>query len=374
MAATVIEAETEAEVAAEAVSRGGGRLRVRVAQNWRTPDETEEPSDFQISPALVSPPCVRYHQNMHSHDAHGHAQDHGHGFADEHRRGRDVEQRRLKLTMAITFVILLVEVAGGIWSHSLALSADAVHMFSDVAAQALALAAMVIAALPADERRTYGWHRIEILAALVNGLLLLGLCGFIIWRAILRLHAPPAIETHVMLAVTVIGLIANLVAARILHSSTSLTARSAYLHLVMDLLSSVAVLSGGIAMTLLHGAFLIDPILSMVIGLFVLYSAYRVLAEAVDVLLETVPRNIDLAGVTHAMDRVEGVTAVHDLHIWTITTGMIALSAHIVVAADHADRDQTLNRIKHMLLHDFKISHTTLQIEAKDHPHVGHVC
>jgi cobalt-zinc-cadmium efflux system protein len=176
-----------------------------------------------------------------------------------------------------------------------------------------------------------------------------------------------------MLTVAAVGLFANLFGAWLLHGAQSLTARSAYLHILLDALSSVAVLAAGAAMFAAHGLYWLDPLLSMVIGLFICYSAYRLIREAVDVLLEAVPRGIDLLGVSRAIDRIEGVQAVHDLHIWTITSGLYALSAHIVVDSD-GGHDTLLANVKRMLQHEFAIAHTTLQIESPAYDHPCHVC
>ena len=309
---------------------------------------------------------------------HHHHHDHSHSHpilvpADRtHRAG---ERKKLALTIAVTLGILVAEVVGGLYSHSLALLSDAGHMLSDVVAQALSLVALVLAARPADERRTYGWYRIEILAALLNGLTLIALAGGILWSGALRLRAPVEIHTTMMMIIAGIGLAANLVGAWLLHDAESLNAKGAYLHILGDTLSSVAVLIGGAAMALVHGAYWLDPILSMLIALFIVYSAYRLVREAVDVLLETVPKHVDLAGVAQAIDRIDGIKDVHDLHIWTITSGMYALSAHIVLVAGHTkDNDVLLNRVKEVLLREFKIAHTTLQLESEEYEHVGHVC
>jgi cobalt-zinc-cadmium efflux system protein len=300
----------------------------------------------------------------------GHSHSHAH-----HAHERSSERRKLALTLVVTAVILLAEAVGGWLSHSLALLSDAGHMFSDVVSQALALAALVIATRPADARRTYGWYRLEILAALLNGITLFLLAGGILWSGVQRLRAPVDIHLGTMLIVAGIGLIANLIGAWLLHDAKSLNAKGAYLHILFDTLSSVAVLIGGTVMWLAHGLYWLDPVLSMAISVFIVWSAISLVREAVDVLLETVPRSIDLDGVTQKMKAIAGVQEVHDLHIWTITSGMFALSAHIVVHSKHPEsNDALMNKVKQMLLEDFSISHTTLQLESEGHEHVGHVC
>ncbi len=293
----------------------------------------------------------------------------------EHAESRHGDRKRLVGALVVTGVILVAEVVGGLLAHSLALLSDAGHMLSDVVAQALSLAALVIAARPADERRTYGWHRVEILAALGNGVTLVALSLFIVWEGWRRLHAPVVVETTVMMPIAAVGFVANIVGVWLLHDAHTLNVKGAYLHILGDTLSSLAVLAGGAVMFFLRGAYWLDPALSIAIGLFILYSSFALIRDAVDVLLETVPRDIDLAGVTHAIDGMPDVVAVHDLHIWTITSGLLAMSAHIVVRAeDAAKRDALIADIKRTLATQFKISHTTLQLESESWDHECHVC
>jgi len=277
--------------------------------------------------------------------------------------------------LAVTSIILVAEAVGGWLTHSLALLSDAGHMLSDVVGLALSLAALHIATRPADRRRTYGWHRVEILAALGNGLVLSVLAVIIVWEGWRRLHAPVEVHTELMIPIAGVGFVVNTVGAWLLHGSHSLNVKGAYLHILGDCLSSLAVLVGGTVMQLAHGMYWLDPALSILIGCFILYSSYALVRDAVDVLLEAVPRDIDLAGVTHAIDGMSAVVAVHDLHVWTITSGLLALSAHIVVRArDAAERDHLINEIKRVLAERYKISHTTLQIESESFDHECHVC
>jgi cobalt-zinc-cadmium efflux system protein len=297
------------------------------------------------------------------------------GSHAHHKSQRAGERRRLALTMLVTAGILVAEAVGGWLSHSLALLSDAGHMLSDVISQGLALGALIIATRPADARRTYGWYRLEILAALLNGLTLFALAAGIFWSGIHRLRAPVEIHLGTMLTVAGIGLVANLIGAWLLHDAKSLNAKGAYLHILFDTLSSVGVVIGGSVMWLLHGAYWLDPVLSMAISVIIVWSAVSLVREAVDVLLETVPRSIDLDGVSRKIAGIAGVGEVHDLHIWTITSGMFALSAHIVVRGGHGgSNDELMNQVKAMLLADFAIAHTTLQLESEGHEHVGHVC
>ena len=303
----------------------------------------------------------------HSHDA---------WRADHHQR-RAGDRRRMLIALSLTSVLFVVEVAGGILSHSLALLSDAGHMLSDLAAQGLSLAALVIAARPSDRRRTYGYHRIEILAALANGLALFGLSLWILWSAAHRLRSgAQPVDTGLMMVIAAIGLIANLIGAWLLHGAESLNVKGAYLHVVQDTLSSVAVVLGGAVMWALSGMpniFLLDPILSILIGLFVNFGAWRLVRDAIDVLLEAVPSGIDLQKVSASIRAETRILAVHDLHLWTITSGIFALSAHIVVD-DERDQDALLGRVNQALLRDFQISHTTIQVESPRYQHECFAC
>jgi cobalt-zinc-cadmium efflux system protein len=306
-----------------------------------------------------------------AHHHHDHAE---HDSHDPH-ESRLGDRKRLIGALVVTAVILVAEVAGGFIAHSLALLSDAGHMLSDAVGMALSLAALTIAARPSDARRTYGWHRVEILAALGNGVTLVALSILIIYEGFQRLHAAVPVQTTVMMPIAAIGLVANLVGAWLLHGSHSLNVKGAYLHVLGDTLSSLAVLVGGCVMYFAHGLYWLDPALSIAIGLFIIYGSYSLIRTAVDVLLEAVPRDIDLAGVTHAIDHMSHVVAVHDLHVWTITSGLHALSAHIVVrGCDSAARDRLIETLKQTLAAQFKITHTTLQLESEAFEHDCHVC
>ncbi|MGZ3407317.1 MAG: cation diffusion facilitator family transporter [Polyangia bacterium] len=300
---------------------------------------------------------------------------HSHSHQHDHAEGRHADRKRLIGALVVTSVILVAEAVGGWLAHSLALLSDAGHMFSDVVAQALSLAALMIATRPADARRTYGWHRVEILAALANGVALVVLALVIVWEGWRRLHAPVAVDTRLMMPIAAIGFLANLIGVWLLHGSHSMNVKGAYLHVLGDTLSSLAVVGGGAVMFFAGGMYWLDPALSIAIGLFILYSSYALVRDAVDVLLEAVPKDVDVAGVTGAIGGMASVVAVHDLHVWTITSGLLAMSAHIVVRqTDHAERDALINEIKRVLAERYKISHTTLQIESESYDHECHVC
>jgi len=268
----------------------------------------------------------------------------------------------------------VAELVGGLMSHSLALVSDAGHMLSDLFAQGIALGALALAARPADARRTFGWHRVEILAALGNGILLALLSGALVWQAWHRIGAPVEVQTSLMMIIAAAGLVANLLGVWLLHGAESLNVRGAYLHVLSDTVSPVAVLAGGAVMYFAHGMYWIDPILSMLIGAFVLWGAVRLVRDAVDILLDSVPKELDRDRVMKAMGAVDGVIAIHDVHIWSITSGMHSLSAHVVIKVEHAHPEELLRCLHELLQREFKIEHTTLQLEPVGFDHVGSIC
>ncbi len=298
---------------------------------------------------------------------HVHAHDHDHG-PDATGRRRGAERQGLRRTLVLTTAILLAELVGGYLSNSLALLADAGHMFTDALAIALAYLALGFATRPPTERKTYGWYRLEVLAALANGVTLVVMSLFIFWEAWHRIVAPPEVSTTTMLVVATIGLLANALGLVFLHGHHgSLNMRGAYLHVLGDLLSSVAVVAGGVFM-LVTGNYLLDPILSVLIGLIIIVSAYRLLRESVDVLLEAIPRGMQLEEVGTAIAEVDGVLGVHDLHVWCLTSGLNALSCHVEVRTITLEEsDALLSRVNEMLRERFGITHTTIQMESEEY-------
>jgi cobalt-zinc-cadmium efflux system protein len=292
-------------------------------------------------------------------------------LADEERQ-RD--HRRLLVAIGLTGVIFVAEIVGGLVSGSLALLSDAGHMLTDVSAQVISLLALLLAARPADSKKSYGYRRLEILAALANGVLLAALSAFTLYAAVRRFGAPPEVRTDVMLIIAMIGLIANGVAALLLHGSHSLNVRGAYLHIVSDMLSSLAVVVGGAVMWWQSGLYIIDPVLGCLIGLVVLVSAWRLVREATDELLEAVPRHIELDQVRRDLVGVAGIAEVHDLHVWSIGSGLIALSAHVVATpSEEGHHDQLLHSIDALMRERHGIHHSTVQIESasfcREHVH-----
>lgn len=294
------------------------------------------------------------------------------------RAGRWVEDRtqeknRLCWALVLTAVIAVLEVVGGYLTNSLALMSDAGHMLTDISALGLSLLALWFSGKPANLKKTYGYLRLEILSALANGVLLLGITVAIAIEAVHRFNSPAPIDLGPMAAITLIGLIANFWALGILHRSHSMNVRGAFLHIVGDTLSSIGVLiaAGVMAWT---GWLRVDAIISLGISVIIVVGAYRLTRDAVDVLLEAVPAHVDMEAVRQLLVKVPGVTAIHDLHVWTISSGIYALSAHLVVLDPMVcNNDEILSAVKHDLLDRFGIDHTTIQIESETYAHLGEV-
>ncbi len=287
-----------------------------------------------------------------------HSHHHGHQHA-----GRDNAMQPLAGVLALVLFYMLVEIVGGWLTNSLALLADAGHMLSDAAALGLSLFALRIARRPPAGRQTYGYHRAEILAALANGAGLVAITIYIFVEAYERLLKPAPVLGGSMMAIAAGGLLVNLAALRILHGSRddSLNVRSAWLHVVADAAGSVGAIVAG-ALIWLLGWMWIDPVVSVVIGGLILFSSWRLLRVAVGVLMEAAPGHVDVDAVRAAIATVEGVDGVHDLHIWTITTGLEALSAHVTVD-DTSAPAALLTRIRETLRNRFGIAHLTIQLE-----------
>lgn len=282
---------------------------------------------------------------------------------------RVVQRKRLLIALCVTASFMVIEAIGGILTGSLALLADAAHMLTDVAALLLSSFAMWMAARPHTQEKTYGYHRAEILAAVVNALVLLLLSVWIFYEAYQRFHSPPEIAGLPMLAIGMIGLAVNFVSMKLLsgHAETSLNVQSAYLEVLSDAISSVGVIVAALIIWL-TGWSQADPLVSAGIGLFIIWRTWRLLTQAVNILMESVPSHLNVQKVAQAMTAVPQVKAVHDLHIWTITSGMESLSAHVVVELG-TDRDALLMTLERLLKERFGIEHTTLQIVAE--PNVG---
>jgi len=276
------------------------------------------------------------------------------------------ELRRLKWALAVTAAIMVAEIAGGLYSGSLALISDAGHMFVDSISLGLSYLAVTIAQRNAGENYTFGLHRIEIIAALVNGATLLIVCAYIVYEGIQRFLSPIHIDVPAMLAVSFIGITANIFSAVILKHAHTLNVRSAFLHVLGDLFSSAGILIAGFAMLFWNVPWL-DPALSIVIAAVILISAYRLTSEALSILMEAAPSDIPVETIRSSLMRFPFISDVHDLHIWTITTGRTALVCHIVLKKEAPENSEALlTEITSFIREEFSITHVTIQFEPAD--------
>lgn len=291
-----------------------------------------------------------------------HDESHAHG-------GRGTTTKRLAIVLALISAYLVAELVGGLLANSLALLADAGHMLSDAAALALALFAGWVARRPPTPRRSYGYYRAEILAALINGATLVAIAILILVEAWHRLESPPAVRGELVIAIACGGLVINLIALRILNSgkNESLNLRGAWLHVLTDALGSVGAIIGGLSVWM-FGWFWADPAVSVLIALLVVYSSWALLRETVAVLMEGAPGGIDVDAIRNVIASVPGVLSVHDLHVWSITSGMIALSAHACVAGD-VSQPEILTALRELLREQFRIDHVTIEIEPLERQH-----
>jgi cobalt-zinc-cadmium efflux system protein len=306
---------------------------------------------------------------MHSH-AHGHGHHHcgpghHHGADTATVSGHAGQVRKLRVALVLTAAFLVAEVVGGIVSNSLALLADAGHMLTDVAALALSLFVAWFSRQKGNPQKTYGYLRWEILAAFINGTALLLISAWILWEAVLRLRAPEPIASGLMLGVATGGLAVNLASAWILrpHPGDSLNVRGAYLHVLGDLLGSVGTIAAALVLRFTGWA-AADPIASIIFTALILRGAWGLVRESIDVLLEATPSHIALGAIRKQLESIPGVESVHDLHVWTVTSGVIAMSAHAIVR--EPDRHQHVLEHLHDAMRLFGIEHVTVQLERKE--------
>jgi cobalt-zinc-cadmium efflux system protein len=301
---------------------------------------------------------------QHDHAAHTHHSSHANPASDL-QAGRETQKRRLAASLAITGLWFVAELAGGFYTNSLALIADAAHMLTDFGALGLSLFAITIAGRPATHQKTFGYLRAEILAALANGVFLVLVAAYIFYEAYGRLLSPPVVRSGPMLAIAGVGLAANLLTAGMLYGSQhgNLNIRAAFLHVVGDTLGSVGTIVAGLLM-LFAGWYTADPAVSAIVGLLVLYSSVKLVRESVDVLLEGTPRNIDVSRILSDLGSIEGVVSVHDLHVWSISSQLPALSCHLVLW-EGADSREVLAEAGRRLREAHGIRHTTVQIEQE---------
>ena len=280
----------------------------------------------------------------------------------------NTNQRRLLVALSITGLMTIVELAGGLISNSLALIGDAGHMFTDTLALGLSLFALNLAKRPASQTKTYGFYRAEILAALINGTILVLVSAYIFYEAYHRFVEPPDVRGGLMLIVAAIGLVANIVGISILRPASrgNLNVKGAFLHMWSDTVSSVGVIAAGIII-LLTGRTIADPIISIIIGLLILRGAGGLVWESVNILLEAVPKHLDMGQINNAIRKIKGVKNVHDVHLWAITSGMYAMSCHLLIEDQMVSNcTQIVEEVNQTLSQKFGISHSTVQLECEE--------
>lgn len=311
--------------------------------------------------------------NKHEHDdGHGHSHDGGHAHPHEHRPHHDFRsQSRSKLwaVLLLTLSFMGVEVVSGLYTGSLALLADAGHMFSDAAGLGLALIAVWFSSRPATQAKSYGYYRTEILVSMANAMMLIGISLFVLYNAFARLLHPPVVLSGPMIGVSILGLLINLVAVKILHSSAghSLNMRGAYLEVLNDMFGSAGVLVAALIISF-TGWYWVDAVVSGLIGLLILPRTWKLLRECIDILMEGTPGRIDLRLLKAELKAVPGVIDVHDLHVWSITSGMDAMSVHVQVD-NTLSSTEVLEKIHTVLQNKFAIHHSTVQTELVDCKH-----
>jgi cobalt-zinc-cadmium efflux system protein len=298
---------------------------------------------------------------MESHSHVGHS--HGHSHSHAHARGS------LKTALFITATFLVAEFIGALYTNSLALLADSAHMLTDVAALSLSFFAMRFASRRATPRKTYGFYRVEILAALLNGVFLVLIALYIFYEAYHRFINPPEVKADWMLVVAIIGLLANLASAWILFGKhhDNLNVRGAFFHVLTDAIGSIGAILASIAI-IVGGYRLADPIISIIVAVLILWSSWILIRDAVDILLEGTPAHINIVSLREQLADVAGVSSVHDLHVWTLTSGVLAMSCHVVAVEDKLSRTELLGRVNDVARERFHIDHTTIQIEESNIP------
>lgn len=295
-------------------------------------------------------------------------ENHQHNHFAEKREGN---KWGLIIALSITTIIMILEFFGGLFTNSLALLSDSGHMLSDASSMALSLVAIWFASRPPSSNKTYGYYRFEILAALFNGVTLFVIAGFIVKEAIQRFNDPPTVASGTMIIIAFIGLAANLLSAVTLLKKAdvkeNINLKSAYIHIIGDALGSVGAIVAGLLM-LLFDWYIADPIISVIVALLILKSAWGVLKQSIHILMEGSPVIINKEEVLTILENIEGVKNVHDLHIWTITSGLDTLSCHILIE-DRKDEQEVLQQAINLIRDNYKIEHTTIQIEKSNLQH-----
>lgn len=298
-----------------------------------------------------------------------------HHHSSHHSAG--ISANKMWIAFGITLIFCLIEAIIGYRANSLALMSDAGHNLADALALALSAYAIWVAKKPADSKRTFGYHRAGILAALVNAAGLVVMAGIIFYEAIIRLRAPEQVQSGPMIWVALVAILVNTGIAWWFHAAakSDLNIKSAYMHMLGDAAASLGVVIAGVVI-MLTGAYIADPIVSIIFALLVLWSSWGILHESVQILLEAAPVGMDLAKVEHAIADMAGVLNVHDLHVWTVSSGLIAATCHITVAEQMVSESQKIvHEVNEMLEHEFHIGHSIVQVETDDcggHDHQAH--
>lgn len=282
---------------------------------------------------------------------------------------RHHERRLLKVALSITGGYCIVEFVGGLFTNSLALLSDAGHMLSDVSAMGLSLFAAYVATLPVTSQKTFGYYRAEILAAFLNGLALWLVAGIIFREAYYRFFSPSEVQGQGMVLIAGVGLLVNIFTAWLLHGAhrSNLNIRGVFLHVLSDALGSAGAIVAGIVI-LQTGWYWVDPITSVIIGILILLSSFNLVHESVDILMQATPRHLNLLEVQQTLEKLPGVARIHDLHIWTLTSGLFTLTAHVVVN-NNCDHHTLLNTLEQTIQQRFDINHITIQLEPYDRQH-----
>lgn len=305
------------------------------------------------------------HDQNHDHDhKHDHDHDHAHGLLGHHAHGGGPQAPRAVLrAIIVTLIFMVLELVGGFFANSLALISDGAHMLTDVGALLLTLFVLWLARRPSTDTMTFGYHRAEILGALGSGLAIWIISGFLIYEAIVRMQAPPAVNGPVVFVIAVIGLFANLVSMKMLHhaSHENMNVRAAYLHVLSDMLGSIGAIIAGAVLWATDWR-PIDPIITVLFAGLMLVSSWSLVKEAIQILMESAPAGVDAAQVRADLRALPGVTEVHDLHIWTVASGRHALSVHVIATQS----ENLLSQVNDLLKTRYRIQHTTVQIEHPD--------
>jgi len=286
---------------------------------------------------------------------------HGHHHPQAYSRNA---RGRLKRALAVTVIFLVAEFVGALYSNSLALLADSGHMLTDVAALSLSLAATWFSTRRTTPQKTFGFYRVEILAALMNGVFLILIALYIFYQAWGRLNNPPEIKAGWMLIVALVGLLANISSVYMLFGSRkeSLNLRGAFFHVLSDAIGSLGAVIASLAI-LFGGYQIADPIISAIVGILILFSSWILIRDAVDILLEGTPAHVNIVSLQKQLNEIPGVGSVHDLHVWTLTSGVLAMSCHLVMSGESFNHGTVLAKVKTLAHEGFEINHTTVQIE-----------